>query len=72
MEKPETYEQLVEIQNRKYERKAQERWDKEHLKTISTRMSVEEANAFRDACMTWGDTPYSYLKRHIRQNILGR
>lgn len=55
----------------KYDRKSQAKWDKVHLRTVSTKLSKGEYESFYDFCMLHGETPYSVVRRMIRRNILG-
>lgn len=68
----ENYNEIIEQTTVKFNRENQEAWDYDNLRTVSTRLRTADADAFRDACMRWGDTPYSYLKRHILRDVLGR
>ena len=49
----------------KYPRSPQERWDSQHLVTISTRVRVETARAFLAYCQTQGLTPYAVSKQFV-------
>lgn len=53
-------------------RKRRLKWDKKHLRTVSTKLRKEEYCALLDACMLWGETPYSLLRRLLRSHVLGR
>lgn len=55
----------------KFERGAQAKWDKVHLRTVSTKLSKSDYAAFYDLCMLHGETPYSVMRRMIRRDILG-
>lgn len=55
----------------KFERGAQAKWDKVHLRTVSTKLSKSDYAAFYDFCMLHGETPYSVMRRMIRRDILG-
>lgn len=56
----------------KFERKPQAKWDKKHLRTVSTKLNKEEYCEFVDICYRVNDTPYGVLQRYIRRDILGR
>ena len=56
---------LAEI--REARRKRQRRsWDSSNLRTISTRMHVDEARRFRCLCRDLGTTRYKVLAAHVR------
>lgn len=55
----------------KYDRVSQAKWDKQHLRTVSTKLSKGEFETFYDFCMLHGETPYSIVRRMIRRDILG-
>lgn len=55
-----------------FARPNQLKWDKKHLRTVSTKLRKEEYCALLDACMLWGETPYSLLRRLLRSHVLGR
>lgn len=57
---------------RKIARKRQEKWDKQHLRTVSTKLRKEEYAALVDICMLWGIKPYTLLRRLVRVHVLGR
>lgn len=57
---------------RKIARKRQEKWDKQHLRTVSTKLRKEEYAALVDICMLRGIKPYTLLRRLVRVHILGR
>lgn len=49
----------------KFNRAAQARWDAAHLVTLSTRVNVEDARKFVQACQAQDRTPYAVLKDFI-------
>ena len=57
---------------RKIARKRQEKWDKQHLRTVSTKLRKEEYAALLDMCMLWGIKPYTLIRRLVRVHVLGR
>lgn len=57
---------------RKIARKRQEKWDKQHLRTVSTKLRKEEYAALLDMCMLWGIKPYTLVRRLVRVHVLGR
>lgn len=54
------------------DRTRQAKWDKKHLRTVSTKLRKEEYAALVDVCMLSGDKPYTVLRRLIRSQLLGR
>lgn len=63
---------VIEEVRRKFPRAAQARWDKEHLRTVTTKLSKEDYAIFRDKCMLYGHTPYSMTKQLIYDHVLGK
>ena len=56
----------------KYPRMAQSRWDRCNLRSVSTKLSVQEYYELLDLCVLAGCTPYTYLRRLLRQRIAER
>lgn len=50
------------------EKRTQQRraWDREHLRTVSTKLPVEEDRRFRRYCRAQGSTRYEVLRDLIR------
>lgn len=47
------------------QKRANQKWDKENMKTVSCRLKVEDAEMFKAYCDEIGTTPTRYLKEHI-------
>ena len=45
----------------------QSRWDRRHLATLSTHVTLSEAEAFRAACRANAVRPYVAIKEFVRQ-----
>lgn len=60
-------ERTSEEERQPYPRERQARWDSEHMKTVSTRLTVEEYRAFRTLCRQERRTMYSVLRVLIKQ-----
>ena len=48
------------------ERKRQARWDAGHLRTVTTKLPRREYLDFRVQCLAAGETPYSLMKRLLK------
>lgn len=57
---------------RRIGRTAQRRWDKKHMRTVSTKLTVEEYDAMMEILAAWGTTPYATLQKLIRAHVIGR
>ena len=47
------------------EKKRQRQWDKKHLRTVSTKISVENFRKFSRYCQQHNTTPYRLMKEFI-------
>jgi len=47
------------------EKKRQRQWDKKHLRTVSTKLSVENFRKFSRYCQQHNTTPYRLMKEFI-------
>ena len=48
---------------------ANARWDSSHLKTVSTKIRIEEAEAFKRIAAAEGKTAHAVLAEYIRAKI---
>ena len=49
--------------------KARRKWDKKHLRTISCKLPVEEADRFLALCSAYGQSQYAALQTMIRRSL---
>ena len=56
----------------KLDRGRQAKWDKRHMRTVSTKLRKEEYAELLDTCMLWGVKPYTLIRRLVRVHVLGR
>lgn len=49
----------------KYQRKRQSHWDRLHLKTVSTHLTVEEYERLQVACRWYGRKPYELIRAYL-------
>lgn len=47
------------------DRSRQAKWDKRNLRTVSTHVSLEQADRFRRACSRNRTTPYAALRDYV-------
>lgn len=52
-------------------RARQQRWDAKHIRTASTRLTIEENNRFKAACKRKGVTRYQVLRYMISLFVYG-
>lgn len=57
------------FQGKRPHRKRQAKWDRDNYTTLSCRVSKEDAQAFKRACLRAGKTPYMVLKEYVKSNI---
>lgn len=64
----------------KFPRIRQAAWDKRHLRTIGTKLTLKQATALREACDAAGTTPYrltqtlllAWLQMETRRRDVGK
>ena len=54
----------------KFPREAQAKWDKQHLRTVSTRVTVEQNREIVEFCRRRHTTRYRMVKRAIAQYMV--
>ena len=53
------------MEQERYPRKRQSHWDKLHLKTVSTHLTVKEFDRLKHACRFNGRTPYELIRAYL-------
>lgn len=56
----------------KQDRTRQAKWDKRHIRTVSTKLRKNKYNELLDICALWNVKPYTLLRRLLRVHVLGR
>ena len=56
----------------KQDRSRQAKWDRRHIRTVSTKLRKNEYNELLDICALWNVKPYTLLRRLLRVHVLGR
>lgn len=56
----------------KLDRTAQAKWDRKHLRTVSTKLRKEDYDELIDRCMLWGISPYEEMRRLLMAHVIGR
>lgn len=56
----------------KQDRTRQAKWDRRHIRTVSTKLRKNEYNELLDICALWNVKPYTLLRRLLRVHVLGR
>lgn len=56
----------------KRDRKAQAKWDRQHLRTVSTKLDRATYEELKAVCDRWNMTPYAVLRRLLITHVVGR
>ena len=56
----------------KQDRTRQAKWDRRHIRTVSTKLRKNEYNELLDICALRNVKPYTLLRRLLRVHVLGR